>query len=294
MMSEEIRRADRKIFFREFLLPRRIVLQLLNTGLLIAFFQAPLIAFWLVGFVAHIGFAESAARKKRFLSARFADLWSGCRDRYEDFETSLAKLRKADIAYFEDLPKRILEMSLTLYQALRRADILWHEIQISEGKERFQPGTPSFATNDPQSQALYQMAERSLGDYRDSYNELIAGIQRTEAQATVYIHTLDVLRVKMHSYRLLGKNPSLDSQDFLSIIAETRLTLESIDTALEELDLSHYPQLISVVHRDPKRQGSIPSDLGSSSTPTEPNLNFDMTAPRFPSEIKSEEDLEQG
>jgi hypothetical protein len=39
----------------------------------------------------------------------------------------------------------------------------------------------------------------------------------------------------------------MSSDDFLVALAEARAQLQSIDTALEELDLGHYPKTISVV-----------------------------------------------
>jgi len=59
--------------------------------------------------------------------------------------------------------------------------------------------------------------------------------------------TLDNLRVKMLGYRLIGKNPSLSSEEFLSVLAEARAQLSAIDRALDELDLSHYPKTVAVV-----------------------------------------------
>jgi hypothetical protein len=39
----------------------------------------------------------------------------------------------------------------------------------------------------------------------------------------------------------------MSSHDFLEALAEARAQLQSIDTALDELDLGHYPKTISVV-----------------------------------------------
>lgn len=249
MLSEEIKREDRKIFFREFFQLRRLILIAIWIGSSVGVTAA---SFWaivpiLIGMAAHVGFSEAAARKKRFLTARFAELWNGCRDRFFDFKAGVQKLEKAGVVTFEDLPINIERLSMNLYNALRRADLMYVEIEEVEGKHRFQPGVPMVPPADAQTQALYQQAERTIGEYRNSYNELIAGIQRTEAQAAVFIHTLDVLRVKMHGYRLIGKSPSLGSQEFLSALAEAKVTLQSIDTALDELDLSVYPTTISVV-----------------------------------------------
>ncbi|MFO0044498.1 MAG: hypothetical protein ACK53G_03525 [Armatimonadota bacterium] len=259
MLQEEIKREDQRIFWREFLQPRRIILHVLYLCITLGIWSIsfPFLGSLLVSLAAHLGFSEAAARRKRFKTKRFAELWNGCRDRYYDFRDGISKLQKAGIVDMEGLPSRIEEISVTLYNALRRADLLLVDIDASEGKNRFQPGAPMFPPTDPQTQALYQLAEKSRGDYRNSYNELVAGIQRTEAQATVFIHTLDVLRVKMHSYRLIGKNPSLNSHDFMSALAEAKVTLQSIDTALDELDLSVYPKSIAVVQQPPSLRAEI-------------------------------------
>ena len=159
----------------------------------------------------------------------------------------IQKLKRADIAQFQELPDTVRELAMTIYNALRRADILFEEVLQSEGVDRIRPGVPMFKTTDPQAQELYRIAERNLGEYRGHYNELMAGIQRTEAQATVFMTTLDNLRVKMLGYRLIGKNPSLSSEEFLSVLAEARAQLSAIDRALDELDLSHYPKTIAVI-----------------------------------------------
>ncbi len=252
MLSEEIRKADQRIFWRAFLRPNRIVLHLLfllicgsiaastgNPGILILGF--------IFSSVIHTIRADVAAKRKRFINSRFMSLWNGCRERFESFEQGIQKLKRADIAQFQELPDTVRELAMTIYNALRRADILFEEVLQSEGVDRIRPGVPMFKPTDPQAQELYRIAERNLGEYRGHYNELMAGIQRTEAQATVFMTTLDNLRVKMLGYRLIGKNPSLSSEEFLSVLAEARAQLSAIDRALDELDLSHYPKTIAVI-----------------------------------------------
>ena len=252
MLSEEIRKADQRIFWRAFLRPNRIVLHLLFLlicGSISASTGSP--AFIIVGFIfssaIHTARADVAAKRKRFINSRFMSLWNGCRERFESFEQGIHKLKRADIAQFQELPDTVRDLAMTIYNALRRADILFEEVLQSEGVDRIRPGVPMFKPTDPQAQELYRIAEKNLGEYRGHYNELMAGIQRTEAQATVFMTTLDNLRVKMLGYRLIGKNPSLSSEEFLSVLAEARAQLSAIDRALDELDLSHYPKTIAVI-----------------------------------------------
>jgi hypothetical protein len=251
MLSEEIRRADIRIFWRESLRANRIILHLLFLFVcwLISLGTSPW--FLLFAFVCSMGvhyvLGDAAAKRKRFINSRFSGLWNGCRERFESFEDGISKLRRADIAQFEELPNTVRDLAMTIYNALRRADILFEEVLQSEGVDRMRPGVPMFKPTDPQAQELYRIAEKNLGEYRSHYNELMAGIQRTEAQATVFMTTLDNLRVKMLGYRLIGRNPSMSSEEFLSVLAEARAQLSAIDRALDELDLSHYPKTVAVV-----------------------------------------------
>jgi hypothetical protein len=91
------------------------------------------------------------------------------------------------------------------------------------------------------------VAEKNVLEYERNYQELTGGIERTKAQASVFITTLDALRLKMLSYRHVGRDPSLGSQDFLSALAEARAQLSAIDKALDEVDLSHYPTAVAYV-----------------------------------------------
>ena len=252
MLSEEIRKADQRIFWRTFLRLNRIVLHvlfLLFCGMISSASSSivPLLVGFLMSSMVHYNLARTAAKNKRFINSRFRSLWEGCKERFESFEDGIAKLKRADIAQFQELPETVRELAMTIYNALRRADILFEEVLQSEGVDRVRPGVPMFKPTDPQAQELYRIAEKNLGEYRGHYNELMAGIQRTEAQATVFMTTLDNLRVKMLGYRLIGKNPSLSSEEFLSVLAEARAQLSAIDQALDELDLSHYPKTISVL-----------------------------------------------
>ena len=145
------------------------------------------------------------------------------------------------------MPLAIQEVADSLYKALRRADLIYDEVARSEHGNRRQLAVPPQPFIDPQSTELYRIADKNLAEYRANYSDLMAGIQRTEAQATVFITTLDSLRVKMLGFRLAGKTSSLKSGDFLASLAEARLQLESIDKALDELDLGHYPTTIAVV-----------------------------------------------
>jgi hypothetical protein len=172
-------------------------------------------------------------------------------DRLVRFEDVLKRLRKDQIADLREMPHTIRDVAQNIYRALRRADLIAQEVQQSEKNLYAQPPVWTAAAHDPQSRELYRLADKNIAEYKSQFAGLMAGVQRTEAQSAVFMTTLDSLRMKMLGYRLVGRNPELSSQDFLEALAEARAQLQSIDTALEELDLGHYPKTISVVPPPP-------------------------------------------
>lgn len=251
---EDIRRHDMKLFTKE----------LLNvwcigavTGFLVVFFrllasgmQAPSptwLLFWLIMVVWQGMNAWTAAEKKRFTNKRLEALWKGCRDRLSRFEEVLAKLRKEQIADLNEMPATIRGVGQSLYGALRRADMISAEIQLSEKDLYNRPPSWAATPTDSQSRELYRLADKNIAEYRAQFQGVMSGVERTEAQSAVYMTTLDTLRMKMLSYRLVGRQPDLDSSEFLIALSEARAQLSAIDRALDELDFSHYPQNVAVV-----------------------------------------------
>jgi len=98
---------------------------------------------------------------------------------------------------------------------------------------------------------------------------VMAGVERTEAQAAVFTTTLDTLRMKMLSYRLVGKETESPTQDFLAALTEARMQLESIDKALDELELTPFPRTVSIM---PEVPATEPEDMLSW-------MNKDLSAP---------------
>jgi len=134
-----------------------------------------------------------------------------------------------------------------LYRALRRSDLVATEVSSSEGWLVAQPRMGQAMSPDRQAQELYRIADKNIAEYRQHYFGIMAGVERTEAQVAVFTTTLDTLRMKMLGYRLVGKDTESPTQDFLAAITEARMQLESIDKALEELDLTAFPKTISIM-----------------------------------------------
>jgi hypothetical protein len=253
---DDIRRQDLRLFLRELVDPMR----LFATGgglILVLIFtrrSQSLSAFLLGASVILLCLAAtawSASERKRFYEKRMQALWHGCNDRLVRLEEVLKKMRRDQIADLREMPKTIRAVAKSLYFALRRADIIAHEVQASERGVISQPPSWNSASNDPQSRELYRLADKNIAEYRAQYSGVMAGVQRTEAQSAVFITTLDTLRMKIIGYRLVGRSPELASHEFLEALAEARAQLQSIDTALDELDLGHYPKVISVVQPPP-------------------------------------------
>lgn len=259
---EDIRRQDLKLFAKELRSPGRIVVYLIVLGFLYGAFVAAgesvsaayYVIILLVILAWVIAGAWSSSISKRFHNKRMAVLWHGCQDRLARFEEVLRKMRREQVAELREMPSTIRGVSKSLYAALRRADIIAEEVQATESGMLAQPPVWQASAHDPQSKELYGIADRNIAEYRSHFASVMAGVQRTEAQSAVFMTTLDTLRMKMIGYRLVGRSPEMNSNEFLSALAEARAQLQAIDTALEELDLGHYPKTISVVPPPPPEE----------------------------------------
>ncbi len=182
--------------------------------------------------------AYRAIPRRQFASPHYRLLWSSVKDRLKRFDTAL---KAVHAAWDEELPvlrERVQLTADSVYDALCRADIMQVELHKSEGHMSLSdtsPFRPSVASQDKKVQELYQLADRNVAEYRQRLNAVTAGIQRCEAQTTVFITTLDSLRVRLLGYKLMGKSPELEHQHFLETIGEAKSQLDAVDKALEEI-----------------------------------------------------------
>ena len=250
---DDLRRHDRERLVREALAPGLIVM---NLGIALAiwtvFAQAQgrpayALAAWVFLLIGHYGVAMQAAERKKWSHPRMASLWAGCEDRMARFEEVLRRMRKDQLADLSEMPATIRRVSASIYAALRRADIVATEVEATEKGLAGRPPVWDAATHDPQSRELYGLADRNIAEYRGHFAAVMAGVQRAEAQSAVFMTTLDSLRMRLIGYRLVGRSPEVGTHDFLEALAEARTQLQAIDTALDELDLGHYPKTISTV-----------------------------------------------
>ncbi len=213
------------------------------------FTQVEWLGIGILGFVSgcYINGSYKAGVAKRWKNMRFKALWSACEDRLERFDDVLSKMRRDHIADLQEMPKTIHGVGESLYAALRRSDLITYDVFETEKGILQSPPSWEGMSGDPQARELYRIADKNIAEYRQIYGGVMGGVQRAEAQAAVYMTTLDSLRMKMLGYRLVGKQPDMSSHDFLDSLAEARVQLQAIDQALDELDFSNFPKTISIL-----------------------------------------------
>lgn len=262
---DEIRRRDIAVFMRELFSGPRVVLYAFGAFMTWLFARqgSPFqvwqpIAGWSVFTGLMVWTSWRSSIPKRFKAQRFLLLWTACEERHDRFRTALGQLSRSRIADLQELPRTIDGVLNELYRALRRSDIVATEVSASEGWLVAQPRMGQPISPDKQAQELYRIADKNIAEYRQHYVGVMAGVERTEAQAAVFTTTLDTLRMKMLSYRLVGRETESPTQDFLAALTEARMQLESIDKALDELELSPFPKTISVMPEAPPiNEGAI-------------------------------------
>lgn len=253
--SDEIRKRDLQVFAAESASIQRLAATvgigvLIIGGVLAKSDQVGNLAIWIPGIMlvlaVHAYLSWHASVAHRFYSQHMKALWEGCMDRLNRFHEVKAKAKDTSVADLNEMPRTIDTVAESVYRALRKADIIAHEVAHSEsGLSPLPPASQQ--PSDAQSRELFQVADRNIAEYRLGMAAVMAGVQRSEAQAAVFMTTLDTLRMKMLGYRLVGRSPEMPSHEFLAAIAEAKLQLESIDKALDELDLSIYPKMVAAV-----------------------------------------------
>lgn len=244
----EIKRRDLRVFWARLLkpLPASIILILLalavanGTGFLAW-------VFWnlaLIGLGWHGVKSWMDSINDRFRHRRFKLLWDNAQDRLKRLDTAMASLKKAEVADLQELPATVKAVADGLYVALRRADAALSEVSQSEGFLLSQMDAPVPAASDRQAAKLWEAAHLTQKEYRRLLSGLLGSVERTEAQAALFSATLDTLRVKMLGYRLVGRPVETPSVEFLRDLAEARMQLDSIDKALEELELTPFPNSV--------------------------------------------------
>ncbi|MBS1709267.1 MAG: hypothetical protein JSS65_11195 [Armatimonadetes bacterium] len=249
---DEIRRRDEEVFRRQFLSPGRVVVMALMVCLAALTLTAhnPVAGFMgIITGAAVIGAIASAAsreaKEKRFHSQRLRQQWALCEERVKRFHDAAGALRKRGLVDFQELPVTVEKLSKEIYIALRKADLIQEEVVQSEGSLRVPNVQMPTGMPDAQSQELYRLADRNIAEYQQHWKSVVSGIQRTEAQSVVFVTTLDALRIRMLNYRLAGRSPEVENREFLGVITEAKMQFAAIDKALDELEMTPYPQTVT-------------------------------------------------
>lgn len=184
---------------------------------------------------------------KRWHNERYLELWNACVDRRKRLNEGLNKLRKSKLAELSELPRSADKLLGDIYASLRRADMVYHEVLKSESAHR----TPTFGSqgqyiSDQQAQELFKVADRNIAEYSQHYKAVMAGVERSVGQAIVYATTLDTLRVRMLGYRLTGSSAEANTMEFLTVVTEAKMQFAAIDKALEEIELTPFPEVVTI------------------------------------------------
>lgn len=256
---DEIRKRDWEVFFGELFSLRTAFGATVIVLLTWLFTSAPSpdLKFWAipVGGV-FLGISVFACFKrsiqKRFRFQRFSYIWKEAVNRQERLTESLKRLKRKNQTDLSDLEANIRQVLPDIYRALRRADLVLHEIQTSESLVGPQPLVQQRTVSDLQAQELYKVADRNVAEYSQFYKQAIAGVERAEAQGIVFSTTLDTLRIRLLNYMLAGKPPEEETREFLNIVAEAKMQFSAIDRALEEIEQMPFPETVTILKGDDK------------------------------------------
>lgn len=235
----DYKEEDKKLFIQELLVPWRMMVALAAIAFPFMSQNGAGIVITAIVWAGLARFAFNESTLKRFKSKRFSALWKGILDRSDRLDTVLKGFRGERLGNLNEMEDNIKRTQESLYRSLRRADYITREYLHTEANAA--PPIWNHGTQDSQSRELYQMADKSIAEYKLLRQNLMGSVDRTEAQCAVFMTTVDVLRMKMLNHRLSGTDASVPMNEFLSTLAEARLQLDTIDRALEEINFDAYP-----------------------------------------------------
>jgi hypothetical protein len=239
----EIKRADKRIFARAILNPFRLLAMSACSYVAYLLSGMGAVAFGFGLAVVGIGAGVYAVAvrndfiNKRFRNPEHKHLWDMVEDRLTRLRKALKLAPEHVRASMSDLPTRVERTAKQLYQSLRRADIVRGEIVRSEGNIVTAAFPFHVQSQDSETNELYVMADKNVAEYRRHFQGIAARVTRTEGQCAVFISALDSMRVQILGHRLVGEFVPAEKEDFLSAMADIRTQLNSINEALDELDL---------------------------------------------------------
>ncbi|GMV37287.1 MAG: hypothetical protein AMXMBFR61_17950 [Fimbriimonadales bacterium] len=247
-MSER-ERAELKLFLRTLGRAGPIVvglsLTLLSAGCLL-----PMMVVQLGGSVAALlvpvalgfaGWTLSALLSRanyRFQNSHYKVLWDRVQDRVRRFERAYRKSPRVLKETLSETPDSVHRLVDAMYLALLRADAVRHMLEGLEPWDapvrgmRFEP--PAL---DEQARTLYDLARKSRSDYREQYQKMLAGVERTEAQVDLLVSSLDNLRLRLLDHRVTGSKVEMPSDELIESLQRHQSELTALEKAVDEVDL---------------------------------------------------------
>ncbi len=247
-MSER-ERAELKLFLRTLGRPGPIVLGLALT-LLPASCIVPMMAVQMGGSIVALlvplalgfsGWTLSALLSRgnyRFRSLHYKELWDRVQDRVRRFERAYRKSPRVLKQTLSETPDSVHRLVDAMYLALLRADAVRHMLEGLEPRDvpvrgiRIEP--PAL---DEQARTLYDLARKSRSDYREQYQRMLAGVERTEAQVDLLVSSLDNLRLRLLDHRVTGAKVEMPSDELIQSLQRHQSELTALEKAVDEVDL---------------------------------------------------------
>lgn len=181
------------------------------------------------------------AMRKRFKNPHYLHLYTVANERYLQLRSDLQKSRGADHSEVSRLLPLMEQVLNTVYLSLRQADAVMVEVALTERPGHLlpmvRPEQPGLS-RDQQVQELYQLADRNIAEYRQNIERLTRSVRRTEAQAEVFVTTVDVLRARLLTLRLGAADQTGKHQEFVAALHQAKSQLEDVDRSLRELDFA--------------------------------------------------------
>ena len=174
----------------------------------------------------------------RFRNVHYKNLWAKLQDRVRRFEGAYRKSPRILRQTLAETPGSVHRLVDAMYLALLRADAVRHTLEGLEPKDtpvrgmRMDP--PAL---DEQAKNIYDLARQSRSDYREQYQKMLAGVERTEAQVDLLISSLDNLRLRLLDHRVTGAKVEMPSDELIQNLQRHQSELTALQKAVDEVDL---------------------------------------------------------
>lgn len=246
----ELRKKDRELWIRESFLGRGAIFTLGSVAVAaflywvsqqgVALVGMPwqalaVILTFGIGGGMYVGF--QAMKDQAFRISTLRKLWEDSEDALHRLDQSLKDIKKEQLQELAELSQSMKDVSEQLFWSLRRADHVMCTVARTEAGRPERPARDRALRHlDRETQEMFQIADRNLNDYRRMRGQLDAMVRRVEAQAEVFITTVETLRMHIHRIRLSTLDQSRARPQFVDAIVAAQRELKLIDRTLRELE----------------------------------------------------------